>query len=109
MKVALDRYYAAALPFARTTLRLFSLAMGLEENALDDMHVDPLWALRCQHYPPQAPDEEANGFLAHSDFSCTLAGFTDRVGKLAVGQCANQVQHLLLSSRGRNTVLDSKC
>jgi len=69
MKATLDKYLKTVLPFAHATLRLFALALGLEEDALDKLHVDPLWAMRCQHYPPQDPAEEGNGFLAHSDFS----------------------------------------
>ncbi|WWD10151.1 hypothetical protein V865_008285 [Kwoniella europaea PYCC6329] len=68
-KEALDDYYSVLMPFARSILHLFCLALGLEETALDGLHQHPMAALRALHYPPQDPSESAAGFLAHADFS----------------------------------------
>lgn len=71
LRVAVYMYYHKILPFARSLLHLFALALGLDETALDAEHKFPIMALRCNHYPPQKPDDLSHGFNAHADFSCT--------------------------------------
>jgi isopenicillin N synthase-like dioxygenase len=73
-KEALDLYYSTMMPFARSVLPLFALALGLEETALDHLHKFPMGALRCLQYPSQESNssEDTPGFLAHTDYTCKL-------------------------------------
>jgi isopenicillin N synthase-like dioxygenase len=65
-------YYQAVLPLAMKLVRIFALAFGLEETALDDKFKFPITGMRPLHYPPVPPEESAEsiGLGAHADFSC---------------------------------------
>ncbi|KAI3395001.1 hypothetical protein diail_1890 [Diaporthe ilicicola] len=66
------------LTLARHLLRLFALAMGLEESYFDGMTTHPGTIGRLLYYPPQKPrptsdpanDEDEIGLGAHTDYEC---------------------------------------
>lgn len=80
--------------FAEKLVQIFSLALGLEETALDDFFKLPFADITINHYPPQAGDNTYNQVLyPHADYGgeyllpppmsrnfrradCVLAAFT---------------------------------
>lgn len=70
----LYKYYQAVLPLAMKLVRIFALAFGLEETALDQYFKFPITGMRPLHYPPMPPDTAGDGIGlgAHADFSCML-------------------------------------
>lgn len=69
-------YYQEIFPLAMKLVRIFALAFGLEETALDQYFKFPITGMRPLHYPPSPPEQriESVGLGAHSDFSCKHAG-----------------------------------
>ena len=55
--------------FAVKLVQIFSLALGLEETALDDFFKLPFTDITINHYPPQAGDETYKQVLyPHADY-----------------------------------------
>lgn len=79
-------YYATIYPLALSLVRIFALALDLEESAFDADFKFPIWGLRALHYPPMPADGEAhaNGLGAHADFSWITLVLQDEVGGLEV-------------------------
>jgi isopenicillin N synthase-like dioxygenase len=67
-------------------IHLFSLALGLPEDALDKYFKTPTSLLRLLHYPPQKPDDspERIGTRAHTDTGGITILSQDEVGGLEV-------------------------
>lgn len=71
-------YHGQVLTLARHLLRLFALAMGLEESYFDAMSTHPGTISRLLYYPPQKPRStidttsktEDVGLGAHTDYEC---------------------------------------
>lgn len=67
----LYRYYSHVFPLAMKLVRIFALAFGLEETALDSIFKFPITGMRALHYPPMPVEEDGTiGLGAHTDFSC---------------------------------------
>ncbi|GAA6015480.1 hypothetical protein JCM10207_008609 [Rhodosporidiobolus poonsookiae] len=67
---AFQRYYKESYRFAQALLRVYALALGLDELALDKYFEFPTANANCLHYPPQdAGDKEIVGLAAHCDYS----------------------------------------
>ncbi|GAA6036217.1 hypothetical protein JCM8097_006841 [Rhodosporidiobolus ruineniae] len=63
---AFQAYYRASYVFGQHLLRIYSLALGLDEHALDRFFEFPTANANCLHYPPQDQgDEEIVGLAAH--------------------------------------------
>lgn len=83
----LYRYYDNVVPLAMKLVRVFSLAFGLDETALDKDFKFPITGMRALYYPPTPVDEEqpSIGLGAHADFSwLTLVLQQDSVPALEV-------------------------
>ncbi|WP_222594251.1 isopenicillin N synthase family dioxygenase [Kozakia baliensis] len=65
-----EAYYRAVFDLGRTLFRGFALALGLPENAFDDMANFPPSKLRMIHYPYDAKAEDAPGIGSHTDYEC---------------------------------------
>ncbi|KAK4183898.1 2OG-Fe(II) oxygenase [Podospora australis] len=80
--------YQAVLSLGRCLLRSFSLALGLEEDALDGKFVYPDAGLAINYYPPLPPsgkeEEEEVGIGSHTDFQLFTILWQDSVGGLEV-------------------------
>lgn len=61
------RYYAEALDLSRELMRIFALALDLEEGFFDDKMKYPGAMSRLMHYPPQPANGELTaGLAAHT-------------------------------------------
>lgn len=60
------------MPLSMKLVRIFSLAFGLEQTALDKYFSFPITGMRALYYPPTPSDDESPsvGLGAHADFSC---------------------------------------
>ncbi|KAJ0122598.1 flavanone 3-hydroxylase [Diaporthe amygdali] len=75
---SIRKYHGEVLTLARHLLRLFALAMELEESYFDGMTTHPGTIARLLYYPPQKPkstpdsakQEEEIGLGAHTDYEC---------------------------------------
>ena len=67
-------------------LRLFALALGLEENRLLNLFRQPNSRLKLNHYPPQPNPRRENdiGVVPHSDSGCFTILWQDDNGGLEV-------------------------
>ncbi|EFX00378.1 2og-Fe oxygenase family protein [Grosmannia clavigera kw1407] len=81
-RAGLYRYYGAVLPLALRLARVFTLALGLPESALDDQFRFPITGLRALYYPPTEDAEVGLG--AHADFSWLTLVLQDDVAALEV-------------------------
>lgn len=55
--------------FAEKLVQIFSLALGLEETALDEFFKLPFTDITINHYPPQAGDDMYKQVLyPHADY-----------------------------------------
>lgn len=71
LREGLYNYYSHVFPLAMKLVRIFALAFGLGETALDDMFKFPITGMRALHYPPMPLEESGTiGLGAHTDFSC---------------------------------------
>ncbi|GAA5867645.1 hypothetical protein JCM8547_001328 [Rhodosporidiobolus lusitaniae] len=67
---AFQDYYRASYLFGKQLVRLYGLALGLDETALEPYFEFPTANANCLHYPPQdESDEETVGLAAHTDYS----------------------------------------
>ena len=67
LRAAYERYYADLLALARTLVHAFSLALGLDEKALDASFDDRSSSIRVIDYPAGAGGARAG---AHRDYGC---------------------------------------
>jgi isopenicillin N synthase-like dioxygenase len=82
---ALLDYYRAMEALTATLLQGFSLAMGLERDALAPMFGNPVSQLRLLHYPDQKGEVvDMIGARAHRDFGVFTILLQDEVGGLEV-------------------------
>ncbi|PLB50347.1 2OG-Fe(II) oxygenase family oxidoreductase [Aspergillus steynii IBT 23096] len=79
------RYFAQALDLCRSMMRIFALALDLEEGFFDDKLKYPGATSRMLHYPPQ-PVEGAvvEGLGAHTDYECFTILSQDQVPALQI-------------------------
>ena len=72
LKPAMLAYFDAVESLSRRLLRLFSSAMGLPADGLDEFFASPNSRLKLNHYPPQRDTvtEQNLGVVAHSDSGC---------------------------------------
>ncbi|GAA5895599.1 hypothetical protein JCM6882_000349 [Rhodosporidiobolus microsporus] len=67
---AFQDYYRASYGFGQSLLRIYALALGLDEYGLDKYFQFPTANANCLHYPPQdVGNEEVVGLAAHTDYS----------------------------------------
>jgi len=66
---SLNAYYVEALRFAKALVRIFALALDLEETAFDQDYEQPLTDITVQHYPAQEIDPEDAALMPHADYS----------------------------------------
>ncbi|KHN97454.1 1-aminocyclopropane-1-carboxylate oxidase [Metarhizium album ARSEF 1941] len=68
LRDAYTRYFGEVLELARALMRVFALALDLEEDFFDPMMEYPGVTSRMLHYPPQPVEgEEVPGLAAHTD------------------------------------------
>ncbi|WP_185976269.1 isopenicillin N synthase family oxygenase [Mycolicibacterium sp. 018/SC-01/001] len=82
-----ERYYAEMAGLAFDMMRLFALALGLDEHWFDDKVDRPISNLFANHYPPlqETPDPGQLRIGEHTDYgSLTLLYQRDVVGGLEV-------------------------
>jgi isopenicillin N synthase-like dioxygenase len=77
LRDAYERYYAALLRVARTLVRSFALALGLDEQGLDRFFDDRSSSLRVIDYPAGAGGARAG---AHRDYGCLTIIHSDAAG-----------------------------
>jgi isopenicillin N synthase-like dioxygenase len=80
-------YYSAMADLAKEVMRLFALALGLDEHWFDDKVDRPISNLFANHYPPleQRPEPGQLRIGEHTDYgSLTLLYQRDAVGGLEV-------------------------
>jgi len=87
LREALENYYDAMTGLATTLMRLFALALGLDEHWFDDKIDKHMTNLSLSNYPDQ-PDELREGQLRagpHTDYgSITILKTEDKPGGLEV-------------------------
>lgn len=79
-KEAAQAYYAAVFGLGRRLFRGFALALGLAENAFDEVAKFPPSKLRLIHYPFDGDAQDAPGIGAHTDYECFTILLADRPG-----------------------------
>ncbi len=77
---AAQAYYAAVFNLGRSLFRGFALALGLAEDAFDDVAQFPPSKLRLIHYPYDGDAQDAPGIGAHTDYECFTILLADRPG-----------------------------
>lgn len=82
----LYKYYHHVFELSMKLVRIFALALDLEEEALDHMFKFPITGMRALFYPPTpvATDAGSVGLGAHSDFSWLTLVLQDTVPALEV-------------------------
>jgi len=78
---ALD-YFTRVTKLAHILMRIFALALDLDENWFDDKIDKPQSSLRLLHYPPLPSNEARFGCGAHSDYGCCTILAQDGTGGL---------------------------
>lgn len=68
LREGLYEYYSHVYPWARQLLRIFALALGLDEGAFEKQYRFPITGMRALHYPPQELGVDTPGLQAHADF-----------------------------------------
>lgn len=71
-RLAVLKYYHAALNLGKQLFPLFALSLNLPENFFDDKTRNSAAMMRVIHYPPQtgSPDDRVIGIGAHTDWEC---------------------------------------
>jgi isopenicillin N synthase-like dioxygenase len=77
---AAQAYYGAVFDLGRTLFRGFALALGLAEDAFDDVAKFPPSKLRLIHYPYDGDAHDAPGIGAHTDYECFTILLADQPG-----------------------------
>ena len=81
----LTRYYNHLHDFSKQLLRIFALALGIEETFFDSMVTFPMAFVRPLHYPPQETSSgNEPGIAAHTDFAAFTVLCQDTVEALEV-------------------------
>ena len=81
----LTEYYNHLHDFSKKLLRIFALALGIEENFFDRIATFPMAFVRPLHYPPQETiDGNEPGIAAHTDFAAFTVLCQDKVEALEV-------------------------
>ncbi|GBR08266.1 isopenicillin N synthase family dioxygenase [Acetobacter oeni] len=75
-----EAYYQAVFSLGRLLFQGFALALGLPENAFDDMAQFPPSKLRMIHYPFDEDVRDAPGIGAHTDYECFTILLADQPG-----------------------------
>lgn len=75
-----EAYYRAVFALGRLLFQGFALALGLPENAFDDMAQFPPSKLRMIHYPHDGAAHDAPGIGAHTDYECFTILLADQPG-----------------------------
>lgn len=83
-RAALEDYYAAMTGLTDRLLGAFARALDLEPGHFRPFFRKPLTQLRLLHYPPQPPDEDAQGVEAHTDTGAFTILLQDDIGGLEV-------------------------
>ena len=81
---ALTEYYNHVHAFAVKLLRIFALALGIEETFFDKIATFPMAFMRALHYLSQSADEQKGGISAHTDFVAFTVLCQDTVEALEV-------------------------
>lgn len=85
LRRALTNYYNHMNNFSKHLLRIFALALGIEETFFDSVATFPMALVRAAHYPPQeTPDSHEPGISAHTDFVAFTMLCQDKVEALEV-------------------------
>ena len=81
----LTEYYNHLHTFSKQLLRIFALALNIEETFFDSIATFPMAFVRPLHYPPQeAADGNEPGIAAHTDFAAFTVLCQDTVEALEV-------------------------
>lgn len=85
-KEVVCQYRDTMLKLSYQLIKAFSVALGMEPNALDHLFADPTYFLRLQHYP--APEgtisKDQFGIAAHTDAGFVTMLSQDTIGGLEV-------------------------
>ncbi|KIW68115.1 hypothetical protein PV04_04082 [Phialophora macrospora] len=78
-------YFTEVYLFAQQLVRIFSLALGLEETALDQVFETPFADITINHYPPQPDaDEYKQVLFPHADYGAFTLLAQRQIGGLEV-------------------------
>lgn len=82
----LTTYHRQMTTLAEAVLSIIAQTLSLPSTFFQDFSNDAVAVLRLLHYPPQAPDADANerGIGAHTDFGTLTLLLQDEVGGLQV-------------------------
>jgi len=83
-RAAMQDYFASMEGLSQRLLGAFARGLGQLGDYFEPFFRKPLTQLRLLHYPPQAPDEEAQGVETHTDTGAFTILLQDRVGGLEV-------------------------
>ncbi|MBN8746030.1 MAG: isopenicillin N synthase family oxygenase [Variovorax sp.] len=84
-KPRVQQYIAEVDAVARYIVQLVAMSLDLPAHALDPYFEKPTTFLRMLHYPPQAPDDQANfGSAPHTDYGFVTLLAQDDSGGLQV-------------------------
>ena len=89
-RAAMQGYFAAMTELSQRLLGAFARGLGLSDDYFLSFFRKPLTQLRLLHYPPQPPDEGAQGVETHTDTGAFTILLQDRVGALEVRNRAGQ-------------------
>ncbi|XWW96075.1 hypothetical protein V2A60_004045 [Cordyceps javanica] len=79
------RYFGEVLELARALMKVFALALDLQEDFFDPMMKYPGVTSRMLHYPPQPIEgQKVPGLAAHTDYECFTILSQDDVPALQV-------------------------
>ncbi|TEA12437.1 2-oxoglutarate-Fe(II) type oxidoreductase hxnY [Colletotrichum sidae] len=81
------RYWQACVTLARDMIRIFALALDVEETYFDDVITYPGSDSVCNYYPKNTEPQDATidvGLGAHTDLQCFTLLWQDQVGGLQV-------------------------
>eukprot|EP00026_Physarum_polycephalum_P012682 Phypoly_transcript_13009.p1 GENE.Phypoly_transcript_13009~~Phypoly_transcript_13009.p1 ORF type:complete len:322 (+),score=46.74 Phypoly_transcript_13009:63-1028(+) len=86
---ALD-YFARVTKLGHVLMRIFAVALDLDEYWFEDKLDKPQTLLRILHYPPLPPGEVRFGCGAHSDYGCCTILAQDGTGGLQLLNTSGQ-------------------
>lgn len=106
-KQTVCEYRNHMLDLARRLVTVFSTALDLGQNGLDEFFYNPTYVLRLQHYPEQPPiiPEKLYGLAPHTDYGLFTILTQDGVDGLEV-KCENG-EWLNVPSKPNSLVLNS--
>jgi isopenicillin N synthase-like dioxygenase len=86
LRTEIESYYGALMGVGETMLRIFAMALELEENYFLPYFRKPMPFVRLLHYPPQPPTRAENefGIAPHTDYGFVTILAQDEVGGLQV-------------------------